>query len=62
MLIVEKRNLVSVFKLVLKELIETALVGDKARKTIDKHSTHFISFFDVFEHILEHGLKSSSTN
>jgi hypothetical protein len=44
-LIVEKKNLVNLFKLVLKELIQSSISNNK---TIDKHSSHFLNFFDVY--------------
>jgi RUN and FYVE domain-containing protein 1 len=54
-ILVEKKNLINIFKLVIKELIQSSNLNNK---TIDNKSTHFIYFFDVFENILDNGLKS----
>ncbi len=54
--IVEKKNLINLFKMIVKELIQTNING----KTIDHKSTHFVYFFDVFENIIDHGIKSKS--
>ncbi len=52
---VEKKNLINLFKMVVKELIQLNLNG----RTIDDKSTHFLYFFDVFENIIDHGIKSN---
>lgn len=41
--------------MVVKELIQSNLNG----RTIDDKSTHFLYFFDVFENIIDHGIKSN---
>jgi hypothetical protein len=54
-LLIEKANLINIFKLVVKDLIEYSLQSE--RRSIDKNSSYLFNFLDVFENILNHGIK-----
>jgi hypothetical protein len=54
-LLIEKANLINIFKLVVKDLIEYSLRSE--RRSIDKNSSYLFNFLDVFENILNHGIK-----
>jgi hypothetical protein len=51
-LIIDKQNLLCVFKLVIKDLLDTSL---KRERTLEKEDFSLRNFFIVFEHILLHG-------
>ncbi|RZF32912.1 hypothetical protein LSTR_LSTR004303 [Laodelphax striatellus] len=52
--IIERRNLVNISKLIVKELIETSL---KYGRMLDSDHMPLQHFFIVLEHVLRHGLK-----
>lgn len=52
----EKKNLINIFKLVIKDLIDSSSIKLNKNKNIET-STSFELFFDVFENILNHGFK-----
>ena len=51
---IEKKNIINIFKLVVKDLIQ---LGFLKNGSIDKQSSHFISFFEIFDNIINHGYK-----
>lgn len=55
-LLIEKRNLVNIFKLVVKDLIDSSSIKLNKNKSIES-STSFELFFDVFENVLNHGFR-----
>lgn len=52
--VIERRNLVNISKLIVKELIETSL---KYGRMLDSDHMPLQHFFIVLEHVLRHGLK-----
>jgi hypothetical protein len=52
--IIERRNLVNISKLIVKELIETSL---KYGRMLDSDHMPLQHFFIVLEHVLRHGLR-----
>jgi hypothetical protein len=52
--VVERANLLSIFRLVIKEVIDSGL---KAGRQLNSDSVPLKHFLIVLEHILRHGLK-----
>lgn len=52
--IIERRNLVNISKLIVKELIETSM---KFGRMLDSDHLTLQHFFIVLEHVLRHGLR-----
>lgn len=52
--IIERRNLVNISKLIVKELIETSM---KYGRMLDSDHMTLQHFFIVLEHVLRHGLR-----
>jgi hypothetical protein len=55
-LLIEKKNLINIFKLVIKDLIDSSSIKLNKNKIIEA-STSYNQFFDVFENILNHGFR-----
>lgn len=52
---IEKKNLINILKLVVKDLIEISF--QNTNRYVDRQSTQLLSFYDVFENVLNHGFK-----
>ena len=52
---IEKKNLISIFKLVVKDLIDISLKS--TNRHIDKQSAQLQHFYEIFDNILNHGFK-----
>lgn len=51
---IERSNLVSLMKLVVKDLIESSM---KYGRVVDSHNLPLNHFFILLEHVMRHGLK-----
>ena len=56
---IERKNLINIFKLVVKNLIESCSASLQCVGDIDRTLVNLSDFFDVFENILNHGFKGS---
>lgn len=54
-----RKNLINIFKLVVKDLIESSAVIIHNADNIDESLLNLCDFFNVFENILDHGFKGS---
>ena len=53
-LCIEKKNIINVFKLVVKDLLQVASLKNGS---LDKLSSNFLNFFNIFDNIISHGYK-----
>lgn len=56
---IERLNLINIFKLVIRDLIESSSNSVQSADNFDKNEANLSDFFDVFENILNHGFKGS---
>lgn len=56
---IERQNLLNIFRLVIKDLIQTSSGSVQNAENFDKNEKNLTDFFDVFENILNHGFKGS---
>ena len=56
---IERKNLINIFKLVIKDLIESSSATAHNVDNLDKNLLNLSDFFNVFENILDHGFKGS---
>lgn len=56
---IERQNLLNIFRLVIKDLIQTSSGSIQNAENFDKNEKNLTDFFDVFENILNHGFKGS---
>ncbi len=56
---IERKNLTNIFKLVVKNLIDSTSASLKCVDDLDRNLICLSDFFDVFENILNHGFKGS---
>lgn len=59
-LLVEKKNLINIFKLVIKDLIDSTSIKLNNNKCVETSQSYEL-FFDVFENILNHGFKGKKS-
>ena len=57
---IERKNLINLFKLVIKNLIESSSASSKTNENYwENTKSNLNDFFDVFENIIDHGFKGS---
>ena len=55
-LLIEKKNIINISKLVVRDLIEASLMNE--RRAIDTHSSLLTAFLTIIDNLLTHGLKA----
>ena len=57
---IERKNLINLFKLVIKNLLESSSLSSKTNENYwENNKSNLNDFFDVFENIINHGFKGS---